>query len=81
MNNAFLNSLLAEDAYMYQPEGFVDPDKPYYICKLKKALYGLKQAARAWFDRFKTAMISQWHFQNQNLITHSFTNGIVDTCF
>lgn len=33
---------------MSQPEGFVDPGHPEYVCKLKKSLYGLKQSARCW---------------------------------
>ena len=64
VNNALLNGILVEDVYMAQPEGFVDPAKPHHVCKLKKALYGLKQAPRAWFDRFKSAMTSQWHFDH-----------------
>nr|GEX39691.1 retrovirus-related Pol polyprotein from transposon TNT 1-94 [Tanacetum cinerariifolium] len=31
-----------------QPDGFVDPDNPNYVYKLKKALYVLKQDPRAW---------------------------------
>nr|GFB07938.1 retrovirus-related Pol polyprotein from transposon TNT 1-94 [Tanacetum cinerariifolium] len=30
-----------------QPDGFVDPDNPNHVYKLKKALYGLKQAPLA----------------------------------
>ncbi|GJZ31311.1 retrovirus-related pol polyprotein from transposon TNT 1-94 [Tanacetum coccineum] len=31
-------------------KGFVDPDHPTHVYRLKKALYGLKQAPRAWYD-------------------------------
>nr|GEW54560.1 hypothetical protein [Tanacetum cinerariifolium] len=45
----FLNGELKE-VYISQPEGFVDPDHPTHVYRLKKALYGLKQAPRAWYD-------------------------------
>ena len=64
VNNVFLNGILVEDVYMAQPKGFVDPAKPHHVCKLKKALYCLKQALRAWFDMFRSAMTSQWHFDH-----------------
>ncbi|GJT78770.1 retrovirus-related pol polyprotein from transposon TNT 1-94 [Tanacetum coccineum] len=31
-------------------KGFVDPDHPTHVYRLKKALYGLKQAPWAWYD-------------------------------
>ncbi|GJV08664.1 retrovirus-related pol polyprotein from transposon TNT 1-94 [Tanacetum coccineum] len=43
LGDAFLNGNLREEVYVSQPDGFVDPDKPNYVYKLKKALYGLKQ--------------------------------------
>nr|GFC33061.1 hypothetical protein [Tanacetum cinerariifolium] len=36
---AFLNGNLREDVYVSQPYGFVDPDNPNHVYKLKKALY------------------------------------------
>ena len=48
VKTAFLHGVLDCDLYMEQPEGYVDPEKPDYVCKLNKGLYGLKQAARCW---------------------------------
>ena len=36
---------------MKQPKGYVHPDFPHYVCRLKKALYGLKQAPTTWTNR------------------------------
>nr|GEU47499.1 hypothetical protein [Tanacetum cinerariifolium] len=40
--------LEAEEVYVAQPDGFVDPNHPEKVYLLKKALNGLKQAPRAW---------------------------------
>nr|GEU65272.1 retrovirus-related Pol polyprotein from transposon TNT 1-94 [Tanacetum cinerariifolium] len=55
----FLNGNLREEVYVSQPDGFVDPDNPNHVYKLKKALYGLKQAPRAWYDMLSSFLISQ----------------------
>ncbi|GJY41982.1 retrovirus-related pol polyprotein from transposon TNT 1-94 [Tanacetum coccineum] len=59
VKTAFLNGNLQEEVYVSQPDGFVDPDNPNHIYKLKRALYGLKQAPRAWYDMLSSFLISQ----------------------
>ncbi|GKB39750.1 retrovirus-related pol polyprotein from transposon TNT 1-94 [Tanacetum coccineum] len=39
VKTAFLNGELKEEVYVSQPEGFVDPDHPTRVYRLKKALY------------------------------------------
>ncbi|GJV32185.1 retrovirus-related pol polyprotein from transposon TNT 1-94 [Tanacetum coccineum] len=67
VNTAFLIGILREEVYVSQPNGFVDPENPNHVYKLKKALYGLKQAPRAWYDLLSSFILSQ-----------KFTKGIVD---
>lgn len=68
VNNAFLQGTLKEEVYMEQPPGFVDPDNPTFVCKLRKAVYGLKQAPRTWYTELKNF-----------LLTIGFTNSLSDT--
>ncbi|GJT21593.1 retrovirus-related pol polyprotein from transposon TNT 1-94 [Tanacetum coccineum] len=67
VKTAFLNGELNEVVYVSQPEGFVNPDHPSHVYRLKKALYGLKQAPRAWYDKL-----------SMFLINSGFTKGVVD---
>jgi hypothetical protein len=50
IRNAYLHAEVKEDIYMKQPPGFVDPERPTHVCKLKKALYGLHQAGYNWHE-------------------------------
>nr|GFC26749.1 retrovirus-related Pol polyprotein from transposon TNT 1-94 [Tanacetum cinerariifolium] len=59
VKTAFLNGNLREDVYVSKPDGFVDPDNPNHVYKLKKALYRLKQAPRAWYDMLSSFLLSQ----------------------
>ncbi|GKE47111.1 retrovirus-related pol polyprotein from transposon TNT 1-94 [Tanacetum coccineum] len=48
-----------EEVYVSQLDGFVDPDHPKKVYRLREALYGLKQAPRAWYDELFTLLISK----------------------
>nr|GEU46543.1 retrotransposon-related protein [Tanacetum cinerariifolium] len=67
VKTAFLNGELKEEVYVSQPEGFVDPDRPNHVYRLKKALYGLKQAPRTWYDTL-----------SRFLLANGFSKGVVD---
>ncbi|GKC69412.1 copia protein [Tanacetum coccineum] len=54
VKTTFLNGELKEEVYVSQLEGFVDPDHPTHVYRLKKDLYGLKQAPRAWYQASPT---------------------------
>ncbi|GKB64156.1 retrovirus-related pol polyprotein from transposon TNT 1-94 [Tanacetum coccineum] len=50
IKTAFLNGPLKEEVFVRQPNGFLDPDFPNHVYRLKKSLYSLKQVPRAWDD-------------------------------
>nr|GEV57082.1 retrovirus-related Pol polyprotein from transposon TNT 1-94 [Tanacetum cinerariifolium] len=72
VKTAFLNDELKEEVYVSQPEGFVDPDHPKLVYRLKKALYGLKQAPRVWSKHIDI----QHHF-----IREQVEKGVVELYF
>ncbi|GJX34371.1 retrovirus-related pol polyprotein from transposon TNT 1-94 [Tanacetum coccineum] len=55
----FINGPLKEEVYVAQLDGFVDPDHPKKVYRLRKALYGLKQASRAWYDKLSKFLLSK----------------------
>nr|GEU89612.1 ribonuclease H [Tanacetum cinerariifolium] len=59
VKTAFLNGPLKEEVYVAQPDGFVDPDHPEKVYRLRKALYGLKQAPRVWYDELSKYLTSK----------------------
>ncbi|GJR89852.1 retrovirus-related pol polyprotein from transposon TNT 1-94 [Tanacetum coccineum] len=67
VKTAFLNGELKEEVYVSQPKGFVDPDHPTHVYRLKKALYGLKQALRAWYNTLL-----------RFLLDNKFSKGVMD---
>ncbi|GJZ61773.1 retrotransposon protein, putative, ty1-copia subclass [Tanacetum coccineum] len=66
---AFLNGRLNEDAYMVQPEGFVNPKHPGRVCKLQRSIYGLKQASMSWNKRF-----------DEEIKKYGFTQNLDEPC-
>ncbi|GJW59240.1 retrovirus-related pol polyprotein from transposon TNT 1-94 [Tanacetum coccineum] len=70
VKTAFLNGVLKEKVYISQPEGFIDPDHPTHIYRLKKALYGIKQAPKAWYNTL-----------SRFLLDNKFSKGVVDPTY
>nr|GEX96538.1 hypothetical protein [Tanacetum cinerariifolium] len=74
VKTTFLNVPLKEEVYVAQPEGFVDPDHPEKVYRLRKALYGLKQAPRAWYDELSKFLTSKGF--TKGLQIHQSPRGI-----
>ncbi|GJV73966.1 retrovirus-related pol polyprotein from transposon TNT 1-94 [Tanacetum coccineum] len=70
----FLNGPLKEEVYVAQPDGFVDPDHPKKVYRLRKPLYGLKQASRVWYDELSNFLMSKGF--TKGLQIHQSPRGI-----
>nr|GEY90507.1 hypothetical protein [Tanacetum cinerariifolium] len=78
MKTEFLNGPLKEEVYVAQPDGFVDPDHPEKVYRLRKALYGLKQAPMAWYDelsKFLTSVLLKAKYALEILHNHGMDKG------
>lgn len=56
VKTAFLNGLLKEDIYMYQPDIHCNVNQKKVVVKLNKAIYGLKQSSRSWYERVEQCL-------------------------
>nr|GEW57549.1 retrovirus-related Pol polyprotein from transposon TNT 1-94 [Tanacetum cinerariifolium] len=74
VKTVFLNGPLKEEVYVAQPNGFVDPDHPEKVYRLRKALYGLKQAPRAWYNKLSKFLTSKGF--TKGLQIHQSPSGI-----
>nr|GEW07664.1 Gag-Pol polyprotein [Tanacetum cinerariifolium] len=74
VKTSFLNGPLKEEVYVAQPDGFVDPDHPEKVYRLRKALYGLKQAPRAWYDELSKFVTSKGFTKGADHV------GCIDSC-
>ncbi|GJR67867.1 copia protein [Tanacetum coccineum] len=70
VKTVFLNGNMREEVYVSQSDGFVDPDNPNHVYKLKKALYGTTNFSK-----------SQRHLINYSKYAlESLKKNSVDTC-
>nr|GFA24497.1 retrovirus-related Pol polyprotein from transposon TNT 1-94 [Tanacetum cinerariifolium] len=73
VKTAFLNGELKEEVYVCQPEGFVDPDHPTHVYRLKKDLNGLKHAYWAWYDTLSWFLLDNKFFKVEEGILTELT--------
>ena len=59
VNSAYLNGDIDAKIFMRQPEGYIDPNNPQEVCKLRKGLYGLKQGGRIWNVKINKCLRTQ----------------------
>ncbi|GJZ15579.1 retrovirus-related pol polyprotein from transposon TNT 1-94 [Tanacetum coccineum] len=81
VKTVFLNSILCEEVYVSQLDGYVDQDNLNHVYKLKKALYGLKQAPRT-CDPVDTPMVERSKLDEDTqgkAVDPTHYRGMIDT--
>ncbi|GJS73008.1 retrovirus-related pol polyprotein from transposon TNT 1-94 [Tanacetum coccineum] len=79
VKTTFLNGNLRKDVYVSQPDGFVDPENPNHVYKLKKALYGLKQASRTYHfikDQVENRVVELYFVKTEYRLNDIFTKAL-----
>ncbi|GJX72490.1 zf-CCHC domain-containing protein [Tanacetum coccineum] len=72
VKTTFLNGPLKEEVYVSQHDGFVNPDFPDHVYRLKKALYDLKQAPRAFNTIITSLKALDDGFSSKNYVKKFF---------
>nr|GEY77455.1 integrase, catalytic region, zinc finger, CCHC-type, peptidase aspartic, catalytic [Tanacetum cinerariifolium] len=68
VNTSFLNDKLKEEVYVSQPNGFIDPDHPTHVYRLKKALYDTPMVDRLKLDEDPLGIpVDQTRFEGTRL--------------
>ncbi|GJU34325.1 retrovirus-related pol polyprotein from transposon TNT 1-94 [Tanacetum coccineum] len=75
VKSSFLNGPLKDEVYVCQPDGFVDPNFPNHVYKLKKAMYGLKQAPRTWYDKLSSFLIENYLTKGSSIASWNLLLG------
>nr|GEU84872.1 Gag-Pol polyprotein [Tanacetum cinerariifolium] len=80
VKTAFLKGELKEEVYVSQPKGFVDPDHPHHVYRLKKALHSLKQAPRAWHhfirEQVEKGVVELYFVRTEYQLADIFTKAL-----
>ncbi|GJZ91846.1 retrovirus-related pol polyprotein from transposon TNT 1-94 [Tanacetum coccineum] len=72
--SAKLLKYIIEEVKVERRNGFIDPDHPEKVYRLRKALYGLKQAPRALYDELSNFLMSKGF--TKGLQIHQSLRGI-----
>jgi len=69
IRNAYLHAKVNEEIYMRQPPGFVDENRPDFVCKIEKSLYGMHQSGHNWHNLI-----------DEDLLKHGMMRSEHDPC-